>query len=107
MSKVIKTFDNRNTTVALTRPGTRYFVCGNRLRCLGGMKLKVKVEGNQTSPPVGAPQAQPQTQGTVKQPSSKSNNPVIPTSAGFVHGGWDSLQMAFLSFVAMTMLVVV
>nr|TKR90658.1 mavicyanin [Populus alba] len=76
-------FTNGNTTVPLTEPGTRYFVCGNQLHCLGGMKLQVNVEDNHANPPIGAPQAQP-AGGTLTQPSSKSNNPAsaIPTSAG-------------------------
>jgi hypothetical protein len=32
-----------NTTVPLTAPGDRYFICGNELHCLGGMKLHVLV----------------------------------------------------------------
>ncbi|KAG6791503.1 hypothetical protein POTOM_000624 [Populus tomentosa] len=94
-------FTNGNTTVPLTEPGTRYFVCGNQLHCLGGMKLQVNVEDNHANPPIGAPQAQP-AGGTLTQPSSKSNNPAsaIPTSAGSVYGGRDCIVMAFLGFVA-------
>ncbi|KAG6788130.1 hypothetical protein POTOM_004184 [Populus tomentosa] len=96
-----RTFTNGNTTVPLTEPGTRYFVCGNQLHCLGGMKLQVNVEDNHANPPTGAPQAQP-AGGTVTQPSSKSNNPasVTPTSAGSVYGGRECIVMAFLGFVA-------
>ena len=96
-----RTFTNGNTTVPLTEPGTRYFVCGNQLHCLGGMKLQVNVEDNHANPPIGAPQAQP-AGGALTQPSSKSNNPAsaIPTSAGSVYGGRDCIVMAFLGFVA-------
>ncbi|CAK7335871.1 unnamed protein product [Dovyalis caffra] len=105
-TNVIRTFTNGNTTVPLTEPGTRYFVCGNKLYCLGGMKLQVNVEGNKANSPIGSPRAQPG--GTLSQPSSKSNNPasVIPTSAGFAYGGRDSIVMAFIGSVA-TMLWVV
>jgi hypothetical protein len=100
-TNVARTFTNGNTTVPLTEPGTRYFVCGNQLHCLGGMKLQVNVDDNQANPPIGAPQAQP-AGGTLTQPSSKSNNPasVIPTSVGSVYGGRDCIVMAFLGFVA-------
>ncbi|KAJ4883297.1 Cupredoxin superfamily protein [Raphanus sativus] len=69
----IRTFTNGNTTVALSKPGDRFFVCGNRLHCFAGMKLQVNVEGNGPSPaPVGAPGAAP---AGILQPSSKKNNP--------------------------------
>jgi hypothetical protein len=38
-------FDSCNTTSAVRTFGTRYFLYGNRLRCLGGMKLQVNLEG--------------------------------------------------------------
>ncbi|CAN6235803.1 unnamed protein product [Urochloa humidicola] len=38
-----------NTTVPLEAPGDRYFICGNELHCLGGMKLHVLVNQNQTA----------------------------------------------------------
>ncbi|CAA0836673.1 Cupredoxin superfamily protein [Striga hermonthica] len=86
---VLQTSSNSNTSFALTRPGDRYFVCGNRLHCLGGMKLHVNVVGNQAlspfgSPvgsPVGSPEAQP---GGVLPPagSSSTSNPI---SSSFVN----------------------
>ncbi|KAG6419779.1 hypothetical protein SASPL_116291 [Salvia splendens] len=60
-TNVLQSSNNGNTTFALTSPGERYFICGNRLHCLGGMKLHVHVVENQTVPgPVGAPSAQPE-----------------------------------------------
>ncbi|KAF2321339.1 hypothetical protein GH714_040408 [Hevea brasiliensis] len=95
---VIKTYTNGNTTVTLSRPGPWYFISGNKLYCLGGMKLEVNVQGNQTDSPVAVPQAQPGA--TLTQPSSKNNNP-IPTSSGIVYaGGKDSLVKASFGFMA-------
>ncbi|CAL1360684.1 unnamed protein product [Linum trigynum] len=88
----MRTFNNGNTTVELDRPGPWYFVCGNRLYCLGGMKLQVNVVGNAESP-VGSPEAQPGD----SNPSSKSNLP----SSGFVHGGRrESVVNVLVAFVA-------
>uniref|UniRef100_A0A7N0TMI8 Phytocyanin domain-containing protein n=1 Tax=Kalanchoe fedtschenkoi TaxID=63787 RepID=A0A7N0TMI8_KALFE len=54
----IKTYkSDGNTTVELAKPGDMYFVCGNRLHCLGGMKLQVHVDGSEAYAPAGAPQA--------------------------------------------------
>ncbi|XP_022737365.1 uncharacterized protein LOC111290341 [Durio zibethinus] len=96
----LRTFSNGNTTVTLSNVGARYFVYGNRLHCLGGMKLQVNVEGDQTSSTVGAPEAQPGT--TLPQPASKNNNPsiVIPTSSGYIIGGIQCLIIALLCLTA-------
>ncbi|GMJ13670.1 hypothetical protein like AT5G07475 [Hibiscus trionum] len=103
----LTTFSNGNTTVTLSSAGARYFVCGNRLHCLGGMKLQVNVEGDRASSTVGAPEAQPQPRDTTPNPSSKNNDPttVIPSSDGFTNGGIGSLILilAFL-FMASTAL---
>jgi hypothetical protein len=51
-----------NTTVPLAAPGDRYFICGNQLHCLGGMKLHVLVNQPAGGAPASAPpQSPPQT----------------------------------------------
>ncbi|KAF9623964.1 hypothetical protein IFM89_006691 [Coptis chinensis] len=76
-----------NTTIALSAPGERYFTCGNGLHCLGGMKVKVNVQGGPANSPTSAPLS-PGTPSSLPNPSNKNNNPV---SKGFIHGGWASL----------------
>ncbi|KAM7250140.1 hypothetical protein ACFE04_022023 [Oxalis oulophora] len=80
-SNAIKTYSSGNTTVTLTNAGEKYFISGNRLYCLGGMKLKLNVEGAADSP-VGTPQPQPVGPTPTSQPSTKTNTPstVVPTS---------------------------
>ncbi|KAJ4846491.1 hypothetical protein Tsubulata_039977, partial [Turnera subulata] len=101
----LKSYSNGNTTIPLTKAGTRYFVCGNQLHCLGGMKLQVNVESNGANSPVAAPEAQP-GDNTVTNPSSKSNNPssVVPTSSGFIYSERDSLVVAIPGLVAAILL---
>ncbi|KAE8736143.1 hypothetical protein F3Y22_tig00000136pilonHSYRG00003 [Hibiscus syriacus] len=98
-TKSLRTYSNGNTTVTLSNAGTRYFVCGNKIHCLGGMKLQVNVEDDKKSSPVGSPGAQP---GTTTQPSSKNNDSatVIPSSDGFINGGFRSLIITFLFMVS-------
>ncbi|XP_015691530.2 blue copper protein-like [Oryza brachyantha] len=52
-ANAVLTSSDGNTTVPLTAPGDRYFVCGNELHCLGGMRLHVPVVETPTS--AGAP----------------------------------------------------
>lgn len=102
-TKVVKSYTGGNSTVTLTRPGDWYFVSGNKLYCLGGMKLQVPVEANRLAyAPASAPQASTgsdQGPNSLPQPSSKSD---IPTSAAFtIHGGSDNvLVLAILGTLA-------
>ncbi|GMH28587.1 hypothetical protein Nepgr_030430 [Nepenthes gracilis] len=66
----LQSYTGGNTSVPLTEAGNRYFACGNKLHCLGGMKLKVHVDSNQAPSP--APAAQ---QGGSLPNTSKTNNP--------------------------------
>lgn len=91
--------NNGNTTVTLTKPGERYFVCGNKLHCLGGMKLQVTVESNQDNAPAGAPLP---TTGAPLPPTGSdqdlSKNDNVPrTSSSFSHiGGTNTFVIACL-----------
>ncbi|XP_060206276.1 uclacyanin 1-like [Lycium barbarum] len=46
ITKSLKSSSKGNTSFPLIKPGDSYFICGNRLHCLGGMKLHVNVEDN-------------------------------------------------------------
>ncbi|XP_062181808.1 mavicyanin-like [Phragmites australis] len=57
-SNPIATHNSGNDAIALTSPGTRYFICGFPTHCTNGMKLKIDVLPGATSPaPAGAPSA--------------------------------------------------
>nr|CAD1844955.1 unnamed protein product [Ananas comosus var. bracteatus] len=59
-TNALLTSSDGNTTVPLTAPGDRYFICGVITHCLGGMQLPVHVTANpSTGAPVGAPQLSP------------------------------------------------
>lgn len=82
-NKVLATFGNGNTTVPLTKPGDRYFVSGNKMYCLGGMKLHVHVEADNAYSPAPAPAPAKAVTGLngasvlPRQPaSSKKNTPL-------------------------------
>lgn len=107
-TNVLKSYTNGNTTVTLSKPGPRYFISGNKLYCLGGMKLQVNVEdNNQAYSPAGAPlPADGSNQGNdiLPRPSTKSN---VPISSGVVHGGWRyTLVSVSLGFMATVLWVV-
>jgi Plastocyanin-like domain len=58
-SNTLLTDSTGNTTVSLTAPGERYFICGVLTHCLGGMKLAVNAQRNSTISPIGAPAGAP------------------------------------------------
>ncbi|KAJ1435760.1 Phytocyanin domain [Sesbania bispinosa] len=101
-SNVLRSYGNGNTTVPLTKAGDRYFVCGNRLYCLGGMKLHVHVEGDDKSlAPAQAPKAvagsDKRTDTLPQSPSSKKNTHFSNGVANFAK---DSLQLVYIALMA-------
>lgn len=98
-TNVVKSYTGGNTTVTLTHAGDWYFVSGNKLYCLGGMKLHAEVENNQAYAPAGAPQAATGSgQGDhLPQPTSKSN---VPTSSAFINCGPNVFLLAILGLIA-------
>ncbi|KAI5670309.1 hypothetical protein M9H77_10673 [Catharanthus roseus] len=73
-TNVLQSGSNGNTSFALTNPGHRYFVCGNKLHCLAGMKLHVNVlQDSAGGAPAASPEAVPGG-GSLPPASTKSNN---------------------------------
>ncbi|CAK9311173.1 unnamed protein product [Citrullus colocynthis] len=105
-TNVLKAYSSGNTTVTLSNPGQRFFVSGNRLLCLGGMKLQVNVENNQSFSPTAAPHPPPQSD-ALPRPSSKTDNNGVPSaSAGFLIGGKKALAIVFVCYVVSTSFIV-
>ncbi|XP_059317634.1 stellacyanin-like [Lycium ferocissimum] len=102
-SNVLDSSKKGNTTFPLTKPGDRYFVSGNRLHCLGGMKLHVNVENDVAdASPAAAPEAGPSS-----SPSSKSKNPsVVPSFAFSNYVGLDSLVLVTLGLLSLAFQIV-
>ncbi|XP_016458112.1 stellacyanin-like [Nicotiana tabacum] len=97
-SNVLDSSKNGNTSFPLTTPGDRYFVSGNRLHCLGGMKLHVNVDNYIAASPAAAPEAE----AGASFPSSKSNNPsVVPSFALSNHVRLDSLLLITLGLLSL------
>uniref|UniRef100_A0A0D9W7T2 Phytocyanin domain-containing protein n=1 Tax=Leersia perrieri TaxID=77586 RepID=A0A0D9W7T2_9ORYZ len=78
-ANAVLTSSDGNTTVPLTAPGDRYFVCGNELHCLGGMRMHVLV----ADPP--APAGSP---GGGATPAS----PLTPSGTGGGDAGVPTLE---------------
>ncbi|KAK1366704.1 Phytocyanin domain-containing protein [Heracleum sosnowskyi] len=105
-SNVLESSSNGNTSFTLTQPGDSYFLCGNRLHCLGGMKLHVVTQGDS---PAASPAMAPQTGGgeqgggsSLPRPSSKSNKP-SSSAATFYHVTMlESVSIALFGFVVST-----
>ncbi|XP_076952529.1 mavicyanin-like [Bidens hawaiensis] len=103
-TNVIKCYSNGNTSIPLTSPGERYFLCGNKLYCYSGMKLDVIVERNQSAPaPAPAPAlAEAPLSGVpdVESGGSKNNNPstIVPSGVVSIHVGSNLVFMGLLGF---------
>ncbi|KAG2573735.1 stellacyanin-like [Panicum virgatum] len=67
-----------NTTVPLAAPGDRYFICGNQLHCLGGMKLHVLVNQPAAGGAAGAPAGPPQAPPHATLPPSTDDDAGVP-----------------------------
>ncbi|KAF0933798.1 hypothetical protein E2562_019258 [Oryza meyeriana var. granulata] len=73
-SNSIQSYSNQNTKIALTKPGTRYFVCGTSGHCAGGMKLAVTVSAADATTPT------PSTTPVSSPPSTET--PATPSDPG-------------------------
>ncbi|KAJ8505276.1 hypothetical protein OPV22_006162 [Ensete ventricosum] len=58
-SNSIQTSTDQSTKITLTKPGSRYFICGTPGHCSSGMKLAVTVAGASNSTPSGSPPSTP------------------------------------------------
>ncbi|WVZ74382.1 hypothetical protein U9M48_022567 [Paspalum notatum var. saurae] len=59
-SNSIQSYTDQNTKIALTAPGTRYFICGTPGHCGNGMKVAVTVSAAAaTTPAASSPPAAP------------------------------------------------
>ncbi|WMV20057.1 hypothetical protein MTR67_013442, partial [Solanum verrucosum] len=102
ITNIVKSSSKGNTSFPITVPGDSYFICGNRLHCLGGMKLRVNVEDNINK--MASPAALPVPQaGASHFPthSSKTNNPstIVPRLTNLPNQvGLDSVLIATLGF---------
>ncbi|KAK1305924.1 hypothetical protein QJS10_CPA10g00994 [Acorus calamus] len=80
-SNAITTGQGGNTTIPLSTPGDKFFICGLLSHCLGGMKLRVNVDGGQQSAsPAGAPQGA--TTPSPPRPTSRADDPFPPGTSG-------------------------
>lgn len=70
-SNSIQSFSDQDTKITLTKPGTRYFICGVTGHCAGGMKLAVKV----------SPAATATTPAPAATPAAPSDTPSTTTPA--------------------------
>ncbi|KAF5190135.1 Early nodulin-like protein [Thalictrum thalictroides] len=99
----ISASSNGNTTITLTTPGNKYFVCGNKLHCFGGMKLQVHVKGEVAGSPASAPSMSPSS---LPRPSTKNNMPGPTSTATIIHSGWTYLLSCTLGVTISTFLLI-
>ncbi|KAL5207962.1 hypothetical protein ABZP36_032397 [Zizania latifolia] len=69
-SNSIQSYSDQSTKIALTKPGTRYFICGASGHCAGGMKLAVTVSAAEATTPATSPPSE--TPATPSDPGSET-----------------------------------
>ncbi|KAM3268422.1 stellacyanin [Capsicum chacoense] len=102
-NSVLDSSKTGNTSFPLTTRGDRYYVCGNRLHCLGGMKLHVNVDDENNAAAESPAAAAPDGGGGSFSPSSKSKNPSYVPSFALcnVHVGLDSIVLVLLGYLCL------
>uniref|UniRef100_A0ACD5Z3I5 Uncharacterized protein n=1 Tax=Avena sativa TaxID=4498 RepID=A0ACD5Z3I5_AVESA len=76
----IQSYSDQDTKIALTKPGTRYFICGATGHCAGGMKLAVTVSPAATTTPT-TPAATPAAPSeTPSEPSTETPSTSTPAA---------------------------
>ncbi|KAF8766105.1 hypothetical protein HU200_007600 [Digitaria exilis] len=80
------TFDNSGTTtVLLTMPGTRYFICGGPGHCLNGMKMEVQVADRPAPTTPSSPPPLP----TPPPPTHAKDQPAMAPSPASTRPSWS------------------
>ncbi|KAE8783898.1 Blue copper protein [Hordeum vulgare] len=84
----IQSYSDQDTKITLTKPGTRYFICGVSGHCAGGMKLAVKVApaAATTPTPATSPSTPSETPSTSTTPAGTTTAPSSSKSADSVGG---------------------
>ncbi|KAG8060051.1 hypothetical protein GUJ93_ZPchr0002g26054 [Zizania palustris] len=71
-SNSIQSYSDQSTKIALTKPGTRYFICGASGHCAGGMKLAVTVSAADATTPATKSPPSSETPATPSDPGSET-----------------------------------
>lgn len=93
ITNTVKWSSKGNTSFPITVPGDSYFICGNRLHCLGGTKLHVNVEDNINKMASPASPPLPQAGASHFPTHSSKTNTNLPNQVGL-----DSVLVATLGF---------
>uniref|UniRef100_A0ACD5ZCT2 Uncharacterized protein n=1 Tax=Avena sativa TaxID=4498 RepID=A0ACD5ZCT2_AVESA len=76
----IQSYSDQDTKIALTKPGTRYFICGATGHCAGGMKLAVTVSPAATTTPAATPSAPSDTPSEPSAETPSTSTPAATTT---------------------------
>nr|CAB3447408.1 unnamed protein product [Digitaria exilis] len=106
-SNSLQSYSDQNTKIALTAPGTRYFICGTPGHCSSGMKLAVTVSAASATTPATSPAAPGADDTPPETTTPSTSTPTTTTTAapttkasasvGAASGGEASLAMGVLA----------
>ncbi|KAE8075758.1 hypothetical protein FH972_014446 [Carpinus fangiana] len=83
-SNAIQSYNGGATTIPLSSPGNRYFICGTMGHCSQGMKVEIDTLASSAAPPASSPSAEPPASlvtPLVPTPAPESTSASSPTQA--------------------------
>lgn len=96
-SNSIQSYSDQNTKVALTAPGTRYFICGAPGHCGNGMKLAVTVAAAAATT---TPETSTSTPAATTPPTTTKSTSTSSSTAGAACGVEARLGVGILAAAA-------
>ncbi|PON48525.1 Phytocyanin domain containing protein [Parasponia andersonii] len=93
-SNLIQVYNDGSTTIPLTSPGKRYFICGTAGHCQSGMKLEITTLATASSPPEAAPPTSaPKSSSPSSSPrSSSTRSPPLSSDSPLANSPSSSLS---------------
>uniref|UniRef100_A0A0D9W7T3 Phytocyanin domain-containing protein n=1 Tax=Leersia perrieri TaxID=77586 RepID=A0A0D9W7T3_9ORYZ len=89
-SNPLRSYNDGTTTVTLTRPGTRYFICGATGHCAAGMKLAVTVSSSLSGGGGGGKPSRPggEAPSDADEPAGTTTTRTSSTTSGAAGDSW-------------------
>ncbi|KAJ1272111.1 hypothetical protein BS78_06G177700 [Paspalum vaginatum] len=93
----LRSHRDQSTTIPLTKPGTRYFICGAAGHCASGMKLAVTVSGGDSGAPAATSSGPALRAANTTPAGAAESDSDASGAAGTGAGAWARLATGLLA----------